>query len=334
VKPARIADNPAALKRAVENSMTLASAYSVTPAISSRSPHGQAPQPCSVKPAGSASSNHWSIFWRDFGEGDQQPGRCHIPGDGRQVVDRHWAQLAEGLGRDAQVLDIGCGAGTVGRTLLDCRSDLFVTGVDFAQVPIAVVPNLAIQQGIRMEAMPFEAGSFDAAVSLFGIEYGNIAQTARELGRVLKRGARFSFIMHHCDSEIAREGSARVFGIKDALSGKVKDAFLAGDVARMDQQRLRLVNQHPDEPTVKLLSDYFGRTIGQAREERQAIWRKLEHDVAVELALTAFMVRCAKSPEQMGAWLAPLFGIMAAVEISVLRRGSGEPIAWAVGGVR
>lgn len=314
--------------------MSLAPAYAAPPAISSGTPQGRAPQSCSVKPAGSASSDHWSIFWRDFGEGDQRPERCHVPGDGRQVVDRHWAQFASGLARGAQVLDIGCGAGTVGRTLLDCRSDLFVTGIDFAQVPIEPVHNLAIQQGVRMEMMPFEAVSFDAAVSLFGIEYGNIAQTARELGRVLKRGARFSFIMHHAESEIALEGSARVFGIRDALSGKVKDAFLAGDLARMDQQRLRLGNQHPDEPTVKLLCDYFGRTIGQAREERQAIWRKLEDDVAVELALTAFMVRCAKSPEQMGAWLAPLFGIMAAVDISVLRRGSGEPIAWAVGGVR
>jgi ubiquinone/menaquinone biosynthesis C-methylase UbiE len=334
VKPARIADNSPASKRTEEKSMTLASAYSATPTISSGSPHGQAPQACSVKPAGSASSNHWSIFWRDFGEGDQRPERCHIPGDGRQVVDRHWTLFANGLPRGAQVLDIGCGAGTVGRTLLDCRPDLFIDGVDFAQVPKATTPNLAIQQGIRMEALPFEAGSFDAAVSLFGIEYGNIAQTARELGRVLKRGACFTFIMHHAESEIAREGSARVFGIKDALSGKVKDAFLAGDVARMDQQRLRLGNQHPDEPTVKLLSDYFERTIGHAREERQAIWRKLEDDVAVELALTAYMVRCAKSAEQMGAWLAPLFVDMAAVEVSVLRRGSGEPIAWAVGGTR
>jgi SAM-dependent methyltransferase len=314
--------------------MSLAPAYAAPPAISSGTPHGRTPLSGSAKPAGSASSDHWSIFWRDFGEGDQRPERCHIPGDGRQAVDRHWTQFAEGLARGAQALDIGCGAGTVGRTLLDCRSNLFVTGVDFAQVPSATIANLAIQQGIRMEALPFEAGAFDAAVSLFGIEYGNIAQTARELGRVLKRGARFSFIMHHAESEIAREGSARVFGIRDALSGKVKDAFLAGDVARMDQQRLRLRNQHPDEPTVKLLSDYFGRTIGQAREERHAIWRKLEDDVAVELALTAYMVRCAKSPEQMGAWLAPLLGVMAATEVSVLRRGSGEPIAWAVSGIR
>jgi SAM-dependent methyltransferase len=314
--------------------MTLGPAYAAPPAISSGPPHRRTPQPGSAMPAGSASADHWSTYWRDFGEGDQLPERCHIPGDGRQVVDRHWTWFANGLPRGAQVLDIGCGAGTVGRSLLDCRPDLFVTGIDFAQVTASPVPGLAIQQGIRMEAMPFEGGSFDAAVSLFGIEYGNVAQTARELARVLKRGARFSFVMHHAESEIAREGSARVFGIRDALSGKVKDAFLAGDAARLDQQRLRLQNQHPGEPTVKLLCDYFGRTIGRLREERHAIWPKLEDDVAVEVALTGYMVRCARSAEQLGAWLAPLLNVMAAVEVSAMRRGSGEPIAWVVSGTR
>lgn len=286
------------------------------------------------KPASSASASNWSTFWSDFGEGDERPERCHVPGDGQQVVDRHWRLFANGIAREAQVLDIGCGAGTVGRTLLDCRPDLEVTGIDFAQVPALRAPNLVIQQGVRMEALPFEAGSFDAAVSLFGIEYGNLAQTARELARVLKPGARFSFIMHHAESEIAQEGGTRVFGIRDALSGNVKQAFLAGDSALLDQQRMRLRLAHGDEPTVKLISDYFARMIGRPREERHALWRKLEDDVAVEVSLTAYMVRCAKTPEQMGAWLSPLLAMMAATEVSVLRRGSGEPIGWLVRGMR
>jgi len=314
--------------------MTLGPAYAATAPISSGSPQSRTRQSSIGHPAGSASAYHWSTFWRDFGEGEQRPERCHIPGDRQETVDRHWSSFASGLARGAEVLDIGCGAGIVGRTLLDCRSDLFVTGIDFAEVPIVTVPNLAIQQGIRMEAMPFEASSFDAAVSLFGIEYGNVVQTTRELGRVLKPGGRFSFVMHHCESEIAREGSARVMGIRDALSGKLKDAFLAGDAARFDQQRLRLLGQHPAEPTVKLLCDYFARTIARAPDERHAIWCKLEDDVAVEVALTAYMVRCAKAPDQMGSWLVSLLSVMAVTQVSVMRRKSGEPIAWAVCGVR
>lgn len=314
--------------------MTLDPAYADPEPISSGSPQGRDTRSGHDQSAGSASSNHWSIYWRDFGEGDQRPERCHIPGDGRQTVDRHWTLFTNGLPRGAQVLDIGCGAGTVGQSLLACKSDLSVIGIDFAQVPKASIPNLEIQQGIRMEALPFEARAFDAAVSLFGIEYGNIVQTARELARVLKPGARFSFVMHHAESEIAREGGTRVFGIRDALSGKVKDAFLAGDSARLDQQRLRLLGQHPGEPTVKLLCDYFGRSVSCPREERHAIWRKLEDDVAVEVALTAYMVRCAKSADQMGSWLVPLLRGMAAIDVAVLRRESGEPIAWVVGGIR
>lgn len=276
----------------------------------------------------------WSIFWRDFGEGDRLPERCHVPGDGQSTVDLHWSVFADGLPLGCQTIDLGCGAGIVGRTLLKQRPDLSITGVDFAEVPIEPFPNLAICPRVRMEALPFDDGSFDAAVSLFGVEYGAIADTARELGRVLKPGGRFSFVIHHYDSEIAFEGNARVRGIRDVLSGSVEAAFLAGDIARLEQQNLRLRSEHPDEPTVKLVSDYFWRNIRQTRTARQAIWAKLVEDVAVELSLTTRMTQCAKSAADLGSWIAPLLAIMARVEVAVLRRESGEPIGWVVGGVR
>lgn len=284
--------------------------------------------------SGQPGPDEWSIFWRDFGEGDELPERCHVPGDGQSAVDQHWADFADRLAHGSRVIDLGCGAGVVGRTLLQGRPDLSVTGIDFAEVPIEQFPNLTICPGVPMEALPFDDGSFDAAVSLFGIEYGALPDTARELGRVLKPGGHFGFVVHHCDSEIAIEGNARVRGIRDVLSGTVEAAFLAGDLARLEQQQLRLRGEHPGEPTVKLVSDYFWRNIRQTRTARQAIWAKLIEDVAVELALTTRMTECAKSAADLGAWIAPLLAIMARVEVAVLRRGSGEPIGWVVGGVR
>src|SRR5687768_1584297 len=114
----------------------------------------------------------WSAFWQEFSLEDVPHERCHIPGDGRYVVDQHWAHFANILPRGAQVIDLGCGAGIVGRTLLGHRSDLRVTGVDFANVPTPAVENLTILLGVRMEALPFNDRRFDAAISLFGIEYG------------------------------------------------------------------------------------------------------------------------------------------------------------------
>lgn len=308
-----------------------ASAYAARQPSSSEQPTARAANDTSRCQAG---ASHWSTYWRDFGEGNARPERCHVPGDGRDTVDRHWQRLADVLPVAAKVIDLGCGAGTVGRTLLRRRPDLRVTGIDFAEVPVEVLPNLTLCPEVPMEALPFDDGSFDAAVSLFGIEYGCIAETARELGRVLRPDARFSFVIHHCDSEIAIEGRTRVNGIKDLLSDPVGAAFLAGDAALLEHQRLRLLGTYPGEPTVRLVSDYFRRSILQSRSERQAIWARLADDVAVEVALTTRMTECAKSSVDLGAWIAPLFAIMARVEVSVLGRRTGEPIGWAVSGTR
>jgi SAM-dependent methyltransferase len=283
---------------------------------------------------GPAGPSHWSAFWRDFGVESQPHERCYIPGDGRPVVDQHWADFANDLPQRAQVIDLGCGAGILGRLLLGCRRDLHVTGVDFAKVPAIFMPNLTIHPWVHMEDLPFGNGSFDAAVSLFGIEYGNMEDIARELGRVLKSGGHFRFLVHHHESEIVREGATRQRGLRELLSGKLKSAFLAGGMAGFDQQQQRLRSRFPDEPSVKLFSDHFRRNIEGTRAERQAMWQKMADDLEPELTLTMQMERSAKSAAQMGAWLVPLITIMKEVRVSVLRRRSGEPIAWSVGGVR
>lgn len=276
----------------------------------------------------------WSSFWRDIGPGNAPHERCYVPGDGRPVVDRHWAQFADTLPHGAQVIDLACGAGIVGATLLQRRSDLHVTGIDWAEVPAPAIPNLTIHPWVSMEALPFEDGSFDAAVSLFGIEYGDIDRIARELERVLKPGARFSFLVHHDQSEILREGGTRRRAIREVLSGKMRAAFLGGNVAGVDFQRQRLKAQFPGEPSAALLVDYLGRHVSRTKAERQAMWDKLIADFSPEVSLLAHLERSAKSAPGMGAWLAALLSGMREVNISVLRRASGEPIAWGVGGVR
>jgi ubiquinone/menaquinone biosynthesis C-methylase UbiE len=281
-----------------------------------------------------AGSSYWSTFWKEFGLENRPHERCYIPGDGREMVDRHWARFADTLPRGAKVIDLGCGAGILGRNLVSQRSDLRVTGVDFANVPTINSANLSIHPWVNMEALPFDDGCFDAATSLFGIEYGNIDETARELARILKPLGCFSFLVHHHESEIVREGSTRLRGLRELLSGKMKAAFLAGRIADFDQQQQRLRNQFPEEPSVKLFSDHFRRNIARTRVERQVMWQKLADDLDPEIKLTTHMERSAKSAIQMGSWLVSLLSIMNEVNVSILRRISGEPIAWDVSGNR
>lgn len=284
-------------------------------------------------PVGATGQALWSSFWQDLDAGNVPHERCYIPGDGRPLVDRHWAQFADALPPGARILDLACGAGIVGATLLRRRGDLHVTGVDWADVPVAPLANLTIHPWVSMEELPFADGSFDAAVSLYGIEYGDIGKIARELDRVLRPGARFSFLVHHSESEILREGGTRRRALREALSGKMKAAFLAGNLTAVDHQRQRLSTEFPGEPTLKLLTDYFRRHIARTRAERQAIWQKLMADFEPEIALLLHLERSAKSPAGMGTWLAPLLAGTQLVSVSVLRRASGEPIAWAVDGI-
>lgn len=276
----------------------------------------------------------WSTFWQDFCLEGEPHERCHVPGDGRAVVDAHWAAFADGLERGAQVIDLGCGAGVAGCALLRRRGDLQVTGVDWANVPVTRRPNLTIHPWVSMEALPFEDGGFDAAISLFGIEYGDIGKTGAELARVLKPGAAFSFIVHHRESEISREGMARRRALRELIAGGMKAAFLAGDAAGIDRQRQRLRAQFPGEPAVNLFGGYYHRNATRTRAERQAIWQKLAGEIDPEIALLGHLERSAKAPAELGAWLVPLLAGMARVSVAVLRRGSGEPIAWEVSGAR
>lgn len=276
----------------------------------------------------------WSTFWREFGTESEPTDRCYVPGDGRHLVDRHWAHFAAALPRAARVIDLGCGSGAVGRTLLACRADLHVAGVDWADVPFRRQANLTIHPGICMEALPFDDGSFDAAVSLFGIEYGDMGRTAPELSRVLKPGARFSFLVHHHESEIVREGRARRQALKELVSGKTKAAFLAGNIAAIDQQRRGLKARFPGQPTIDLLGDHFRRTIAGTRAQRLATWEMVASNLDPEISLLLHLEKSAKSAAGMGAWLTALYSDMRSVGVSVLRRSTGEPIAWEVSGIK
>src|SRR5262245_57473422 len=81
--------------------------------------------------AGARDREAWTLFWADSAQSRCSAGAPEI----WQSLLRHWVSYAESLPRGARVLDLGCGAGAVGRMLLAARDDLHVTGIDAATVP-------------------------------------------------------------------------------------------------------------------------------------------------------------------------------------------------------
>lgn len=272
----------------------------------------------------------WSLFWDEQGP----DGRCLIVGDALDALDEQWAYFATSLPVAANVLDLGCGAGTVGRTLLGHRDDVQMTGIDSARVPARNQPQFRILSPVCMESLPFDDHSFDAAVSQFGIEYGNIFKTARELERVLKPGARFRFIVHHRDSQLVREGSVRRRALRALISGPIKSAFLSGRLQELDQHMRRLMIQFPGDPMVNLVSDHYHRNLAGTRAQRHAIWQVLAEGLDPEIWMLHRLGHCAMSADDLGQWLAPLLSRMFLVGGSVVRRKSGSPIGWSIHGVR
>ena len=276
----------------------------------------------------------WSMFWRDFAPVGQLQERCFIPPDARQAVDLHWASFANRLPQGARALDLACGAGVVGRQLLAARPDLHVTGIDWADVPVRHQPGLTLHPHVSMEALPFADRSFDAAISLFGIEYGKIADTAPELERVLKPGAAFSFLIHHRESAIVREGTLRQKAVQELLSARMRNAFLSGNEAGLATELQAFNSRFPAAPTEKLVADHLRRNIARTRAERHAIWQDVDDNLNPEAALLAHLDRSAKSAADLGTWLEPLLSLMASIGVSVQRSRSGQPIAWLVSGIR
>lgn len=143
-----------------------------------------------------------------------------------------------------QILDIGCGTGTLTRDIAAALTDKTgsrCTGLDAAEKMIEVakrkavgIPNIHFDAAIA-ERLPYESGSFDAAVSTFffhHIHFELKKKVLAEAARVLKPGGRFIIV----DVDIpttwfgaicARAGHwlFQQHEIAENIKGKLREAF-------------------------------------------------------------------------------------------------------------
>lgn len=129
---------------------------------------------------------------------------------GLAVIDH--VQLEAG----ATVLDVACGTGEPGLTLARRAPGVNVVGVDQAEAMIGVARAKAAQaklENARFEVMAMDAlsladASVDVVISRFGLlMFGDVAASARELARVLRRGGSFSVAVWDDPAENTLMGS-------------------------------------------------------------------------------------------------------------------------------
>jgi len=104
----------------------------------------------------------------------------------RLVIKQELAGLE--LAADPRILDAGCGSG---RNMVDLAGVGTVTGLELADASVAKARSRGVGEVVQgtLDALPFEAASFDLAVSLDVIEHLEDDRGAlRELRRVVRPG--------------------------------------------------------------------------------------------------------------------------------------------------
>lgn len=122
--------------------------------------------------------------------GDYRKIGALVVGEAERLVER--MDLAAG----ATVLDVAAGTGNA--ALAAARRNAVVTATDFVPALLDQASARAKAEGVSLstvtadcEALPFEDGSFDAAVSSFGIMFApNHQRAAREIARVVRKGGK------------------------------------------------------------------------------------------------------------------------------------------------
>jgi SAM-dependent methyltransferase len=274
----------------------------------------------------------WTTFWQEQDVNSRCLANSHP--DVRRILDGHWARFGASLPPNSQVLDIGCGAGIVGRVLLGARGDLRVTGVDVARITPSSDPRLCVLSETAMEELPFEDQHFDAAVSQFGFEYGSVARSAEEVARVLAPGAPFSFIIHHASSPIVRDDRIRDRGLRAVLGQRVEQAFLMGQQTELDRELESVRRGEPADAIIDQVASALRSRLGVNCAERRAVWRTIVDALAPERELIAELEHSCVAPDQLDEWLANLSGPLDVLSVSVLRGPDGAAIGWTIDGVR
>lgn len=106
------------------------------------------------------------------------------------------------------------GGGDVIRIALGLGRSFEIHGVDLADLSAVNLslraPSVHLTGNVNIACLPFPDASFAGVTSQFGVEYADLATTAREAVRVLAFSGQGLFLLHHAGSEISRAARARL----------------------------------------------------------------------------------------------------------------------------
>lgn len=152
----------------------------------------------------------WDAYWAN-GSVQSCVGKFSESAD--DVVSQFWLAQLKKLPKQARVLDLATGNGSVPKLILSKQQDVQIDAVDLAKLAPNWVSStdrakLQFHTGVEIENLPFSSEQFDLVTSQFGVEYAQWPVAIKEALRVSKCDGIVSFVLHNSDSEVVRIGRA------------------------------------------------------------------------------------------------------------------------------
>lgn len=120
------------------------------------------------------------------------------------AIAAFWRHVCDGTPQGSRLLDIATGSGAIPRLWRTWRTGDRWDAVDLAPATPPSLrdagPDLRFHGGVRAEALPFDAATFDLVTSQYGLEYGDLGRAVPELLRVRRPSGRVALVMHHVAS--------------------------------------------------------------------------------------------------------------------------------------
>jgi len=168
-----------------------------------------------------ATNNPWDRYWNSANR--QSCFFSSETSDEQQLIDL-WQGFSTQLKDKTKILDLACGTGYLSSLLNQQNSSFEIIGVDKGILPEGEKnAGFKLKGEVELERLPFAKSHFDAATSLFGLEYSNLSKSLVELARVLRSESPFCFVMHHSDSELIGVSRAKY---NEMLSLRRRGGFL------------------------------------------------------------------------------------------------------------
>lgn len=158
--------------------------------------------------AGAADIEQWDRYWA---YGGLHSFSQVAAGNYQGVIAEFWRERFDMLASGMHVADIATGNGAVALLALEAADaagiGIEVSGVDLASIdPLNNVEDASLREFLRRirfhsrtaaENLPFDDESVDLVCSQYGLEYGDLPDSVREIGRVCKSDATVALILHH-----------------------------------------------------------------------------------------------------------------------------------------